>query len=99
MDAQASRLLVLCEPGQRIGRDNNPPAAIERVDVDDPPGDLDRAEPALQYRRLTLPGGLADQRKPGAEQRQRQRRFAQQRTPVQRKARDAGGKGRAKPCP
>src|SRR5260370_1174235 len=46
MEAQAVRLGIGCEPSQRIGHDDDPPAAIERVDVGDPARDRGGARPA-----------------------------------------------------
>jgi len=99
MDAQPRRLLVRPEPRQWIGGDDDAPAAIDRVDVDHPSGDRERAKPALQHRRLPLPCRLADQGKAGAEHGQRQRRLAQHGAPVQRERRRTGGERRGKTEP
>ena len=77
-------------PGSGSGATIDPPAAVERVDVDHPPGQRHRPEAALQSRRLAFPGGLADQSKAGAEQGQPQRRLARQRQPMEREGEPEG---------
>ena len=86
----AARLFVGIEPGQWVGGDDDSPAAVERVDVDHPPGQRHRPEAALQSRRLAFPGGLANQSKAGAEQREPQRRLARQRQPMEREGEPEG---------
>ncbi len=45
--AHPARLLGGTEPGQGIGGDDDPPTAVEQVDVDHPPGQRHRPETAL----------------------------------------------------
>ncbi len=86
-----ARLFAGVEPGQRIRSDDQPPASVHRVDVDDPSGNDDRPEAPLQHRRLALPGGFADQRKAGGERGERQCRFAQRGMTAQREHQTARG--------
>ena len=94
-----ARLFAGIEPGQRIGRDDQPPASIHGVDVDNPPGDDDRPEAPLQHRRPALPGSLPYQSKAGGEGGERQRGFAQRAMAAHRERRPSGGdrRGEAEP--
>lgn len=73
VDADQTRLLRRVEPGQLVGRDNDPPAAVERVDIDDAASDRDRPEAAVEHRRRALAPGLADQREAGGGEREARR--------------------------
>ena len=67
MQAQAPRLIAGIEAGQRLRLDDDAPAPLGQVDIDDPAGDGDRSELPLQHRRLPLPGASAHQRKAGGK--------------------------------
>ena len=66
-----------------IGRDDEPPAALERVDIDDFAGHCDRAELALQHRGAALDPRLLHHRKPGGDKSQHDGRIAQRRPAAQ----------------
>ena len=95
MHTHAARLIARIEAGQRVGLDDDAPALLHLVDIDDPPGDGDRPEMALQHRRLALPGGLPHQCKAGRQGGERKRRFAPPGMPAQRNHQgNAGDRGR-----
>ncbi len=94
METQAVRLGVGRQPEQRIGHDDNPPAAIERIDVDDPAGNCGRAEPALQHRGAALEAGLLRHREPGRDKGEGDPGIAQCRPAAQRHGDRGGGDGR-----
>jgi len=76
VDPQPPRLLRRIEPRQGVGRDDDAPAAIHRIDVEHPSGHRYRPEPAIEQRRGALPGGRGDQPEPGRPDRQAQGRAA-----------------------
>jgi len=94
-----SRLVGGIEPGRRIGLDDDAPALLHQVDVNDPPGDSDRPEVALQHWRVALPGGHAHQRKTCGEGGERQRDFAPRGMTAQcpRRAGSRDRRGNARP--
>jgi hypothetical protein len=57
-----ARLRRGVDAGQGVGGDDRAPASVKRVDVDDPPGDGDRAEPMIEHRRRALAAGCGNQR-------------------------------------
>jgi hypothetical protein len=94
VQAQAVRLTGRVEPGQEIRLDNDPPALLGQIDVDDPSGEGERSKVPLQHRRLPLPGGFAHQRKAGGKGRERERSLAPSRMTTQRAAQgDTGDRG------
>ena len=91
MKPQAARLITRFKPSHGIGRDDNAPALLRQIDVDDPSGDGERSEVALQHRRLPLPGGFAHQCTAGGESRQRECDLAPPRMPAQCKSDNSAG--------
>jgi hypothetical protein len=82
MHAYTARLVARIDVGQRICLDDDAPAFLHLIDIDDPPGNGDRPEMALQHRRLPLPGGLPHQCKTGGQGGERNRGFAPARMPA-----------------
>jgi hypothetical protein len=93
-------LLGGSEAEQRIGHDDDAPAALERVDIDDAAGQGDRPDAALQHRRAPLPARLLHDREAGAAKSQGDRGVAPYRPAPQQdngKNRD-DRRGQAKPA-
>ncbi len=99
MDAQPQGLLDCIEPRQAIGHHEDAPAAIDRIDVENPAGDQHRTETPLERWRLPLPTGLADQREAGAKHYESKCSLARQRALLQRPRANPGRKGGAKTEP
>ena len=68
MHPQAARLIACREARKRLVLDDDAPASLDDVDIDDPAVDGDRAKAPLQHRRLALPGGFPHPGKAGGEQ-------------------------------
>src|SRR5205085_9475233 len=79
VETDAPRLLARSEARQRIGRDDDAPAAVEQIDIDDAPGQRDRPDTALQHRRAALPPRLLHDREPGGAKGEHDRGVAQHR--------------------
>jgi hypothetical protein len=85
--------------GQRIGSEDDAPAPLRPVDVDDPPGHLERPEPAPDDGGHALGGGLGNQHEPGGEYGQQQRRLEPRRPPPQQESERNAEHDRGHPRP
>ncbi len=94
MDAHPLRLLVCGEAGDRVGGDDDAPAARQGIDIDDAAGQRHRAEPAAEHRRAVFPARLLGQGEPGGAAGERQRGGAADAATAQQPQRRRGGKGR-----
>ena len=79
MKPQAVRLTGRFESRHGIGRDDDAPAPLGQIDVNNASGEDEWSEVALQHRRPPLPGRLAHQRNTGGEDGKSERRFAPRR--------------------
>jgi len=91
VETDAPRLLARGEARQGVGRDDDAPAPVEQIDIDDAPGQRDRPETALQHRRAALPARLLHDREPGAAKGEHDRGVAQHRPAAKQNGGNKGG--------
>jgi len=95
MHAQTARPIARIDAWQRIGVDHDAPALLHQIDIDNPSGDRDRPEVALQHRRRVLPGGYPHQGKAGGKDSECERRSEPHAMPTHRSHRAGTGNGRS----
>jgi len=91
MCSDAFRLRGRLQARDRVGRDDDAPAAVELVDIDDTTGDRDWPNAPLQHRRAVLPARLLHPGKPGGGECERNRPRAPGRPAPQGGDEECGG--------